>query len=348
MGNYGKFYLWKRGFRQIAGLSFSAAVLAQAGAIYDKVIFIDIKRGADGNDGSDWAHAVNSINGACDLCYGGDTTTETLARGRGGFLFVYRSYQTGGDTYATQQTIDVNGVHLVGAGQFYGSGAMYDSSFQVNGNNLTADAELSGLPSAYAGLLVKADDVQVIGMKFVLRDATHNPFMVAFSDQHPADDGTHGRAGHGVALINCELQGDSGGSGTHYGVGISGCEAFRLAGNHYRYLTTAIVPASGPIRYANAGIVKDEVITGCGNGIKPSNAELVDTLFDNITIQQKGQYGVTFVKGIDMTLGVQNWFRFCHVNHATKGTAYVPGTNNYFHRCFYGGTGAVATEYDGT
>jgi hypothetical protein len=343
----GKFTIWKRYFRQVAGLSFAAGVLAQAGMIYDKVIYIDPKRGADGNDGSDWAHAVKTINGACDQCYGGDSTSETLARGRGAFAFVYRAFNTGGNEYPTQQIIDVDGVHLIGAGEWYGAGSHFESAFMVNGNKLTADAELTGLRSTYAGLLVKAESVVVEGIKFVLRDATNAPYMVAFSDQHPVDDATHGRAGIGAGMFNCDLQGNSGGSGTEYGVGLCGTESPALAGNRYHFFTEAITLGSGPIRYVNGGIFKDEVIMGCGYGIRNYNGDVVENQFDNIRIMQKGLYGMTFVKGIDMTVGTYNYFTNCFVNHTTKNTAYVPGTNNWFHRCWFGNTGAAATEYDG-
>lgn len=341
------FSIWKRGFKQTAGLSFAAAVNAQVGAIYDKVIYIDPKRGGDGADGSDWQHAVASINAACDLCYGGDSTSETYARGRGAFAFIYRAFNTGGNEYATQQTIDVDGVHLIGAGQLYGAGAFYDSAFMVNGNKLTANTDLTAVPTQYAGLQVRAENVIIEGIKFVLRDATHNPAMVAVADKHPADDGTHGRAGVGFGMFNCELQGDSGGSGTHYGIELSGTEAPTLIGNHYRFLTEAIAPASGPIRYVNTGIIKHEIIQGCGYGYRPHNNEVVDMQIDDVRVQQKGQYGVTFVKGIDMTYGLYHYFTNCFVNHVTVGTAYVAGTSNFWHRCWYGDTGAAATEYPG-
>lgn len=344
-----KFSLWKRTFKQTAGLSFENAILPQ----YDKVIFIDPKRGGDGADGSDWDHAVATINAACDLCYGGDSTSETYARGRGAFAFIYRAFNTGGNEYATQQIIDVDGVHLIGAGQLYGAGAFMDSAFMVNGNKLTPDAELTGIPSTYAGLLVKAENVIIDGIKFVLRDGTHYPFMVAVSDQHPADDVSHGRAGIGFGMFNCELQGMSDASGTEYGIGLCGTEAPVLKGNHYRYFTQAISIGGGPIRYANNGIIQDEVISGCAYGIKGYNSGAVGTMIDNVRVK-KGTgsgstppYGFALVGGIDWTAGVYNYMTNCFVNHATVGTAYVAGTNNFWHRCWYGDTGAAATEYPG-
>jgi hypothetical protein len=348
-----KFGLWKRTFRQTAGLSFAAGVLAQAGPIYDKVIFIDPKRGGDGADGSDWDHAVQTINAACNLCYGGDSTSETYARGRGAFAFVFRCFNTGGDTYSTQQIIDIDGVHLFGAGAWYGAGAAYDSAFLVNGHDLTADPELSGLQSTYAGLLVKAQNVIIDGIWFVLRDATNNPYLCAFSDQHPLDDASHGRAGVGAGVFNCMFEGDSGGSGTHYGLGLCGTEAPVVADSHFRYNVEGITLGGGPIRYCNNGLLKNLEFSGVAYGVRPYNASVMGNRLDHCIVKRTPvaglpPYGKVLVHGFDFTNGQYNYLTDCFVNHLTASYCYVPGTANWFHRCFFGDTGAAATEYNGT
>ena len=225
-----------------------------------------------------------------------------------------------------------------------GAGAQFESAFIVKGPNLTANAQLSGLASTYAGLQVQADSVVVDGIYFYCSDATNTPYGLAISDYetHSGSSG-HANSGRGCGVFNCEFQGDVNGSSSIYGLGLSGVENAKIAGNHFRYSKRGLTLGGGPNRYANSNVLKDNVFSGCERAIVHQNAAVAENTIEKAMVTDKSTYGFSLVAGLDFTTGAGAHAVFCHVGHATKGTAYVPGTGNVFTACYY-----TNNLYDGT
>ena len=342
---------FKDGFKSWAGTDFGSAVRLESAMIYDKVLYVDAKRGSDAASGRDWNHALLTINGAQAKLYGGDDSSTNYpgdARARGAFAVVYRGFLTGGNAAATQQIITVSGTHLIGAGKWMGAGAQYESCFVVNGNNLTANTNLTGIAKTYAGLIVEADNVVIDGLMFYVSDTTNNPYLLAISDYetHSGSSG-HANSGRGCGVFNCHFQGNDNtqNSNAVYGLGLSGAEANAIVGNHFRYFTQGITIGGGPNRYADCNFLGHNVIDGCATGIKGYNASVAQNTIEKAVVTQKSQYGFTWSEGIDLTTGAGYHCVDCRVGHGTKGSAYVPGTGNFFNGCTYS---AATAFYDGS
>lgn len=335
----GRSSIWKRTVKSAAGRSFGSLVREEAAAIYDRVLYVDARRGADGATGEDWDTALQSINGAMDKLYGGDDSSTNYpqdARARSAFAVVYRGFLTGGNAYATQQIIDVSGVHLIGAGQLYGPGSQFESTFVVDGSKLTANTNLSGLPSTYAGLIIEADACVVDGIYFYHNNGTNNPYSLAISDYetHSGSSG-HANAGRGCGVYDSVFQGDVNGSSSIYGVGLCGAESNVVAGNHFRYSKQGITLGGGPNRYANGNRLSDNLFSGCERGIVHYNAAVAENTVERALITDKSTYGFSLVAGLDCTTGAGMHAIDCRVGHATKTTAYIVGTGNLFTNCIY-------------
>lgn len=346
----GRKTIWKRTIHQEAGLPFGALVLAETAAIYDKVLYVDVKRGSDAADGESWDTPLQSINGAMDKLYGGDDSSTNYpqdARARSAFAVVYRGYLTGGNAYSTQQVIDVSGVHLIGAGLWEGgTGAQFESTFVVDGSKLTAQAPLYNLPSTYAGLYACADAVVVAGIYFYHSNSTNNPFSLAFSDYetHSGSPG-HANSGRGCGAFNNVFQGDVNGSGSIYGLGLIGCEAFTGGNNHFRYNKIGLCYASGGNRWANSNRFRGDSFSACERAVKSLNTDVSENTIESAIVTDKAQYGFSLIAGIDFAIGAGSHAVDCRVGHITKSTAYVPGTGNKFTNCFYANATA---PYDGS
>ena len=336
----GRSRIWKRTVHGEAGRSFGSMVREEAAAVYDKVLFVDAVRGSDAAEGDSWDTALQSINGAMDKLYGGDDSSTNYpgdARARAAFAVIYRGYLTGGNAYATQQIIDVSGVHLIGAGIWEGgAGSQFESTFVVDGSKLTANPNLSGLPSTYAGLIIEADACVVDGIYFYHNNGTNSPFSLAISDYetHSGSSG-HANAGRGCGVFNSVFQGDVNGALSIYGLGLSGAEACYGGGNHFRYNKIGFVFGGGPNRYANSNHFSGDVYAACERALQSYNASVAENTFERGLVTDKSTYGFSLVAGIDCTTGAGTHAVDWRVGHVTKTTAYVVGTGNLFTNCFY-------------
>jgi len=322
-----------------AGYLLRSRVGLYSSMIYDQVVFVDRDKGANGNDGSDWSKPVKDINAAMDKLPGGGV--NSVARGRH-YAIIFRSRLTSGNKFTAKQTVDVQGVHLIGAGILLGMGGGWDACFVTDYAVLVDDADLSGLAALKAGLQIDADDFLVAGIKFYAPDAAGGMYHIAINDAH---------GGRNCAIINSVFQGDLNGAVSVHGVGLNGCETALVKDNLFYYEDEAISIGGGGTRYAHGCSIRDNEIDACRYGIRGKNASTVrNKLIRNIITPRDpvAAYGWAITRGIDLTQGQGFLCVEDFVGHATKGTAFAPGTNNIFHRCFYGGTGAAATEYDGT
>ena len=316
-------------------------VREEAAAVYDKVLFVDVLRGSDSAPGDSWDTPLQSINGAMAKLYGGDdssTNSPGDARARAAFAVIYRSYLTGGNAPATQQIINVSGVHLIGAGIWEGgAGSQFESTFVVDGSKLTAQTGiLTGLESLYAGLVIAADACVVDGIYFYHNNGTNNPYSLAVADYetHSGSSG-HANSGRGCGVFNSVFQGDVNGALSIYGLGLNGAEASLVAGNHFRYSKEGITIGGGPNRYANSNRLSDNLFSACERAVKGFNASVAENTIERALITDKSTYGYSLVAGLDFTTGGGYHAIDCRVGHVTKTTAYVAGTGNLFTNCMY-------------
>lgn len=302
--------------------------------IYDQIVFLDRTNGSDGNDGESWSTPVNTINGAMDKIWGGSNST---ARGRH-FAVIFRSRLTGGTKSTANEVIDIQGVHLIGAGVLYGMGGGWDSCFVTDNNALTADSDLTGLSATKVGLRVDADDVLISGLKFYApTDYTTAFYHVALNDAH---------GGRNCAVINNVFQGDVNGTRSFHGVGINGSETALVAGNQFYFHDEGVTVGGGETRYASQCVIEDNRFFGCKYGIRTTNASTVMNEILNNYFTQQSTYGWAMTRGIDLTYGTGFLCANNIVGHATEGTAFAYGTGNFWINNYHSGSGGTLGNPD--
>jgi len=309
--------------------------------VYDKVVYVDRDKGADGHDGESWAKPCKTINGALDKFYGG---AQGTARGRH-FAIIFQSRLTGGNAFTETQTIDVAGVHLIGAGLLYGDGGSFNSAFVTNSQLAAERAHHSGIwDSTRAGLIVDADDVLIAGLKFYCSDETNAMWHVVLHDRDVGNDSS--QAGRNNMVTDCMFQGDVDGTQYINGIGVEGQETATIMNNRFMYHGTAIGLAGGGERYANKNIIENNKIFSCKYGIKLGNASTVENLIQDNTVIPKGTYGWAITYGIDASAGSGNAFIKNTVAHNTESTAYNYGSNNLWVENYHGTGGGTKANPD--
>lgn len=319
--------LWKRTIRTETGTSFGSLVRAEAAMIYDKVVYLDRANGIDGQSGDDWRNSVQTINGAMDAIYGG---VNSVARGRH-FAVIYRGRTTSGLAFTTEQVIDIEGVHLIGAGQWYGHGGGHDSCFVASDPTGFTDG---------CCLLVSVGGCLVSGIKWYDPDDT--------GASHPYIRATDpiGFAAVNNVFIGSNNNGDVTGRHTD-ALDLRGAEGFYFSGNEYYYIENPITLEAGAVRYTHKGIIENEVGFGCYRGLYFKDAYGIENLAQRCRWLPRQNYGFVLTYGFDLASGNPsgNTFIENYVGHATKGNAYAKGSgtnwwlNNYFN---------TNTLYDGT
>jgi hypothetical protein len=321
--------------KQAAGQSFGSLVRAEATAIYDKVVYLDRLHGLDGNSGDSWESPVLTINGACDKFYGGD---YDAALGRH-YAIVYRGSTTTARAFTSLQVIDVPGVHLIGAGAWYGHGGGSNSCF------------VAGSSSGYAypaALVVEENGCSIEGMKFYMPSeyakATPYEFFVGSGDTVD------------LAVVNNQFIGANadGVMTSKYvaGVGAQGGEGGYYAGNEFMYCYWGIMGSAGSSRYFHKNKIEYNRMFGCAKGIYfPDAYGIENSIEGNIILRPSPSgtaYGYTMTGGIDF--GGNPSGNFCthnFVGHATKTTAFVKGSGTNYWDLNYYDAGSGGTLYDG-
>jgi hypothetical protein len=319
--------------KQAAGQSFGSLVRAEACAIYDKVVYLDTERGLDGNTGDDWSSPVKTINGAIDKWFGGDNDT---AKGRH-LAIVLRGRTTTGLAQTSMQTIDVEGVHLIGAGAWYGHGGGGDSCL------------VCGSSTAYASkcaIKVTRSNCSIEGIKFYMP----SEYALGSEEYHiyatnPTD----------FAVTNCQFIGaNSNGDMTgKYGGGIliEGSEGAYLANNEFLYCYRGIKGMAGSSRYFHKSKIYGNAMFGNDIGIYFGDTyELENDVGWNSILRPSPSgtaYGYTMTGGIVLNGCSGNYFHDNRVGHATKATAYTKGAGTNYWSLNYYDAGSGGTLYDG-
>jgi hypothetical protein len=327
------------------GYKFQNRTNLYSSMIFEKVVFLDRANGADGNDGESWDNSVKTINGAVDKFYSG---VRDDARGRN-YAIVFRGRLTGGNAFTTaegQQTIDVPGVHVIGAGLIYGDGGGWDSCYVTNSQIPTDNsAHFTGTGETRAGLLIENDNCSVSGMKFYCSDETNGMMHVVVHDRDQNNDS--GNSGRNCAVVNNTFQGDLDGTVAINGVALDGTESCTVANNRFYYCGTGIAFGGGGTRYANKNIIENNKIFSCGTGIKGCNASTVENLIQDNIIIAKGIYGWAITYGIDgANSSTDSVYTGNIVGHATEGTAYNYGTGNFWINNYISGSGGTLANPD--
>jgi hypothetical protein len=299
---------------------------------YRKFLYVDPANGNDANSGLSWDQALATINQAMTLIGSNSTVRGSH------FAIIYQGRLTGGNAFPGTQTVNVQGVALLGAGWLYGMGGGWDSCFVSKGSLLTQNPDLTGLRTEYVALNIQADDVLIAGLKFYAADIG-NPFY------HIALDDTVG-GGRNCLVTQCVFQGDVNGAQNVYGVGFNGSENSVAQGNMAYYMKEAFTLGGGPTRYCHISAVQENLIADSERAISVINSSAENNWLIRNRIMQKATYGFAMVAGIDFT-GSGNGM-ICaenYVGHGTKTTAYVKGAGtDYWYNNYYG----TNVLYDGT
>uniref|UniRef100_A0A6M3KKF0 Uncharacterized protein n=1 Tax=viral metagenome TaxID=1070528 RepID=A0A6M3KKF0_9ZZZZ len=292
--------------------------------VYDQVVFLDRANGSDSNSGEDWDNSVKTVNGAQDKIYGGSNDS---ARGRT-FAIILRGRTTSGLKFTETQTIDISGVHLLGAGTLFG-GFSGESCFILP----------LATTSNSTGLDITVSDVAIEGLKFYNPDSTEaeHSFIRVRDAIEP------------VVLDNAFIGSNNNGDITSRysdGIDIQGCEGGLFAGNNMYYLYKAIKMGSGASRYMHKCVIEENFIQGSAYGMVDVAAEqlVTENLIKKNYILRKTQYGFTMVSGIDFAIGnnAGNLIMENYVGHATPTTAYTKGSGtNYWINNWYALSGGT-------
>jgi len=324
------------------GYKLNTRVALYANMIFDQVVFIDRGYGKDGNDGSDWDNAVQTIEGAQDLLPGGGQgldrkDQDAIARGRN-YALIFQSLLTSGNSYSVHQRLSLGGLHLIGAGLLYGAGGGHESCF------VTPPATISkgcGLEVSYSDSAPKAraKACSIEGIRF------YNPDSVEAEHYHVLVQDPQG-----IVIQNCTFQGsdaDGDVTGRHTGgIIVKGCEDFVFLNNKFYYCENAINLQAGPIRYAHKGVIERNVGFGCYRGVYCPDAYALENLLEDNRWLPKQNYGYTLTRGFDLSGNPSgNTFRKNYVGHDTKANAYYKGSGTNFWDANYYGTNVL---YDGT
>lgn len=326
--------LFYRSVQRQSGTTFGSLVRAESAMVFTKVIYIDTERGADGNAGTTIGKACKTINGAVDKCYGGDNDT---AKGRH-FALVLQGRTTTGLAQTAMQTLDVEGLHLIGAGQWFGHGGGGDSCL------------VCGSSSGYASktaIKVTRSNCSIEGIKFYMPSeyglGSEESYIYS---TNPTD----------FAVANCQFiganaNGDCTGLYSN-GILIEGAEGFVLVNNQFLYCYNGLKAGAGSSRYFHKAIIDNNHMFGCAKGIYFYDTyALENDIGRNIILRPSPSgvaYGYTMTGGIDFGGNPSgNYVHDNRVGHATKTTAYVKGSGTNYWSLNYYDAGSGGTLYDG-
>lgn len=247
-----------RDFASLARASFALEV--------QKVVYVDIAAGSDGNTGETWETPKISINAALD----------TLTAGKGGYIICRAAHDTAVASATTLDTIDVDGVHVIGA-----SGALnpYTPGYAQRRRSSAAD-----LPT----VLISADDVEYAG--FEVQGKMSSGGWSAAQPKSPlrvgsTTDGTERNYIHNVSVR------DPGYAATTGGVAVVGSHYTVLEDISIRSVANTdvglwLIPG---VDHNRQTIIKNAIIGGTGQGtmakcmeIYDSSASLYGAVLDNI------------------------------------------------------------------
>ena len=295
---------------------------------YGDVYFVhrDSSKGADTNNGEQPTSPLLTLNAAVDKC------TE-----RNNDTIIFSGRTTSGQAFSDYQSIDVRGLHLLGAGFLFGA-LGFDLSTYVCYHTPTAHGLGFGSP---AGLLVEADSVEIAGIKFYNPDATKIQTEVGLNcDGDPGD-------GRACSIHDNEFQGQTGGTTDRTrGIELIGSESTIVEKNRFYCCEYGIYLRGGSTRYAEDNIIQDNRIHSPKYGIYVDTT-VAECQFLKNRISQKSILGYAMTVGITIPAASGNLFAENIVGHATKGNAFSPGTGtNYWINNYYSGSGG--TLYDGT
>lgn len=321
--------LWYRSVQMRAGQTFGSLVRAETAMLFDKVIYIDTERGADGNPGTTLKKACKTINGAVDRCYGGDNDS---AKGRH-FALVLQGRTTTGLAQTAMQSLDVEGLHLIGAGSWFGHGGGGDSCL------------VCGPSTGYASktaLKITRSNCSVEGIKFYMP----SEYALGSEESYIYSTNPTDLAIVNNQFIGANANGDITGMYSN-GILIEGAEAPVILRNQFLYCYRAIKAGAGSSRYFHKAIIDDNRMFSCGKGFYAYDTYTLECDINRNAILQKSPggvgYGHTLTGGIDLGGNPSgNFIRNNDVGHATPTTAYVKGSGtNYWSNNYYALSGGT-------
>jgi hypothetical protein len=280
---------------------------------FGNVYYVDQNNGNDANDGLTRETALKTITAADALCT--DNHNDYI---------VFKGKTTSGGQYnATEAVITKKGVHLVGDAYFRGMGGGYSDSCLTWAN--TAGVMDSNYGTYKVGLQVKADGVEIAGIKFYNPDATQAQYAIGFMDSSGG--------GRGFSVHDCYFQGQYDGPADRTsGIIVIGVESGHIYNNFFYACETTIKMQAGGVRYCTKIVVEKNVIQGSKYGVYLNGLDVCDNVIIDNDFVDKGAYGYTMVNGILIVTGANGNYVARNMFGTTTATTAITngGTNNMF------------------
>jgi len=286
---------------------------------------VDRANGNDGNDGQSFDTAMKTIDAAIDKC-------EEYRNN----AIVLQGRVTTGQQFVALQTIDIQGIHLLGAGALFGFGGGRDSCF-VSPQAAGDVAGAQGVTSK-GGLALTDDDIEVAGLRFYGPDVTQLQTHIITGDSKPRD----------VSIHDNIFQGDVSGAGEQSGIQLSGIECGYVGFNYFYFTEYGLVMRSASTRYNTGVLVEENIFRSNKYGINLKAEACLNYLRKNrVLVEGAVGYGWALTQGLLMdALANDNLIEDMYVMHATKGNAYTDnGSNNVLQNCTYGVTSGTLVTY---
>ena len=217
--------------------------MANALSIGD-VYYVDLANGADGSSGEDWDHAMLTIDATLDMC----------TAGKNDYIVVRGPHDTAVAVAETLDTIDVDGVHVIG---FSGAMNPYTPGYAQRRRSTAAN-----LPT----VLISASDVEYAGWE-VQGQMDGTAWSMA-EPKAPLKAGLDTQGTERVYIHNVSVR-DPGYTSMEGGIALANC--------HYPVLEQVSIRSVGNIDYGLQllggvgpclqGIIKDCIIGGGGLGL---------------------------------------------------------------------------------
>ncbi len=237
----------------------SQARLANALSIGD-VYYVDLANGADGSSGANWDEAMLTINATLDMC----------TAGKNDYIIVRGPHDTAVAVAATLDTIDVDGVHVIG---FSGAMNPYTPGYAQRRRSSAAD-----LPT----VLITADDVEYAGWE--VQGQMAGGAWSAAQPKAPLRVGTTTDGNERVYIHNVSVR-DPGYTSMTGGIALVNCHypvleqvSIRSVGNIDYGLQ--LLPGVGPMAQM---ILKDSIIGGSRQGLMATGIDLSFSSAQNLS-----------------------------------------------------------------
>jgi hypothetical protein len=297
---------------------------------FAQVIFVDRENGSNAQSGEDWDNAVKDFNSALDKIWGG---SDTKARGRH-YAIIYQCRTTSGQKFTTEQIIDMEGIHIFGAGWLYGLGGGQDSCFVAGPS--TGYADKTAIKFTKSGCSIQ-------GIKF---------YMPSENALGSEEYFIHATNPIGFAVDSCQFVAPNANgvmTGMYGGaILIEGAESPVITNNQMLYCYRGIKGMAWTSRYFHKAIIEKNKMYGCDVGILFGDGFSLENAVEENTILNKSMYGYEMTAGIKLTTSGGNAFRRNFVGHATKTTAYTKGSGTNYWNLNYYDAGSGGTLYDGS